>query len=52
MDLLFEAHLSTTAYFTTFRSSVKGFENFFLMSFSSHLECVLLSYMGWEALGI
>jgi hypothetical protein len=47
MDLLFEAHLSTTAYFTTFHSSVKGFENFFLMSFSSHLERVLMSYMGW-----
>jgi hypothetical protein len=52
MDLLFEAHLSTTAYFTTFHSSVKGFENFFLMSFSSHLERVLMSYMGWGALGI
>lgn len=47
MDLLFEAHLSTTAYFTTFRSSVKGFPELLLMSFSSHLEHVLLSTMGW-----
>jgi hypothetical protein len=50
--ICFAAHLSTTAYFTTFHSSVKGFENFFLMSFSSHLQRVLMSYMGWEALGI
>jgi len=51
MDLLFEAHLSTTAYFTTFRRSVKGFLELLFGGFFPPNFC---SYVnpGWDALGI